>query len=193
MENNEKLFYNKLKDIFIGAKIEGKSGFINLMNIKSNYFDIIFKELNKEINEKIREFPEFREEMFDKLYTFFNTYFSESGSIYFTYTPLKSKIYDKIYTNQDDVILFWKTRMLYYVKTDKLWNNLSIDYDKDGLKYKVSFDCSKLEHKSGNEKKDIIYELSEIKDNTINFYIKYSERGNTTKTSFPGIWDFFWP
>ncbi|MCW1291809.1 MAG: site-specific DNA-methyltransferase, partial [Candidatus Rehaiarchaeum fermentans] len=98
MENSEVLFYNKLKDIFIGAKIEGNSGFINLMRIKSNYFDLVFKELSKEINEKIKEFPEFREEMFDKLYTFFNTYFSESGSIYFTYTPLKSKIYDKIYT-----------------------------------------------------------------------------------------------
>ncbi|MEM0139513.1 MAG: site-specific DNA-methyltransferase, partial [Ferroplasma sp.] len=187
MEKNEELFYNKLKDIFIGAKIEGNSGFINLMNIKSNYFDVIFKELNKEINEKINGFSDFREEMFDKLYTFFNTYFSESGSIYFTYTPLKSNIYDKIYTNQDDVILFWKTRMLYYVKTDKLWSNLSIDYDKDGLKYKVSFDSSKLEHKSGNEKKHIKYELKEIKDKDkdkdINFYVKYSENGNITKTS----------
>ncbi|MEM4067935.1 MAG: site-specific DNA-methyltransferase, partial [Candidatus Micrarchaeaceae archaeon] len=93
------------------------------------------------------------------------------------------KIYDKIYTNQDDVILFWKTRMLYYVKTDKLWNNLSLEYDKDGLQYKVYFDCSKLEHKSGNEKKDIVYELSEVKGNSINFYVKYSERGNMTKTS----------
>ncbi|MEM4966589.1 MAG: site-specific DNA-methyltransferase, partial [Sulfolobales archaeon] len=183
VEKSEELFYNKLKDIFIGAKIEGNSGFINLMRIKSSYFDVVFKELSKEINEKIKEFPEFREEMFDKLYTFFNTYFSESGSIYFTYTPLKSKIYDKIYTNQDDVILFWKTRMLYYVKTDKLWNNLSIEYEKNGLKYKVYFDCSKLEHKSGNEKKNVVYELGEVKDNTITFYVKYSERGNTTKIS----------
>ncbi len=182
MEKHEELFYNKLKDIFIGAKIEGNSGFINLMNIKSNYFKEIFRELSKDVNEKLNSFPEFREEMFDKLYTFFNTYFSESGSIYFTYTPLKSKIYDKIYTNQDDVILFWKTRMLYYVKTDKLWNNISIDYDKDGVKYKAGFDCSKLEHKSGNERKNIIYELTEIKEG-ITFLVKYSERGVTTKKS----------
>jgi adenine-specific DNA-methyltransferase len=62
--------------------------------------------------------------MYDKLNIFFSSSFSESGSIYFTYTPLKSKIYDKIYTDQDDVILFWKTRMLYYVKIKELFKSL---------------------------------------------------------------------
>ncbi|MGC8483952.1 MAG: site-specific DNA-methyltransferase, partial [Thermodesulfobium sp.] len=93
MEKNEQLFYDKLKDIFIGAKVQGNSGFVNLMKIKSSYFDVVFKELKKEIDKKTKEFPEFKEEMFDKLNTFFSSYFSESGAIYFTYTPLKSKIY----------------------------------------------------------------------------------------------------
>ena len=93
MNQKEKLFFDQLKDIFIGVKIEGESGFINLMRIKSAYFDVIFKELNKEIEEETKDFPDFKEEMFDKLYTFFKTYFSESGSIYFNYTPLKSKIW----------------------------------------------------------------------------------------------------
>ena len=180
MEKNEQLFYDKLKDIFIGAKIEGNSGFVNLMKIKSSYFDVVFKELKKEIDEKLKEFLDFKEEMYDKLNTFFSTYFSESGSIYFTYTPLKSKIYDKIYTDQDDVILFWKTRMLYYVKTDKIWNNLTVEYDKDGVKYRILFDVSKLEHKSGNEKKEIIYQLNDIKNNEISFYVLYSEKGKET-------------
>ena len=182
MNKNERLFYNKLRDIFIGAKIEGNSGFINLMKIKSSYFDIIFKELNKEVNEKIKEFPEFREELFDKLFTFFQAYFSESGSIYFTYTPLKSKIYDKIYTNQNDVILFWKTRMLYYVKTDKLWNNLKVEYEKDSIKYAINFDISKLQQKSGNEKKNIIYSLGKFNKDEITFFPIYSDKGRTTKT-----------
>jgi len=180
MEKNEQLFYDKLKDIFIGAKIEGNSGFVNLMKIKSSYFDIVFKELKKEIDEKLTEFPDFKEEMYDKLNTFFSTYFSESGSIYFTYTPLKSKIYDKIYTDQNDVILFWKTRMLYYVKTDRLWNNLTVEYDKDDVKYKIYFDVSKLEHKSANEKREVIYQLNDIKGNEISFYALYSERGRKT-------------
>ena len=181
MNKNEKLFYDKLKDIFIGAKIEGNSGFINLMRIKSQYFDSVFKQLNNEIDEELKEFPDFREEMFDKLYTFFNAYFSESGSIYFNYTPLKSKIYDKIYTNQNDVILFWKTRMLYYVKSDKIWNNLKVGYNKDGVKYQIIFDVSSLEHKSGNEKKSIIYELKSMDANRITFNVSYSEKGRLTK------------
>ena len=134
MNQKEKLFFDQLKDIFIGAKIEGESGFINLMRIKSAYFDVIFKELNKEIEEETKDFPDFKEEMFDKLYTFFKTYFSESGSIYFNYTPLKSKVYERIYSPNKDVILFWKTHMLYYVKTDRLWNNLTIDFDEDGVR-----------------------------------------------------------
>jgi len=181
MNQKEKLFFDQLKDIFIGAKIEGESGFINLMRIKSAYFDVIFKELNKEIEEKTKDFPDFKEEMFDKLYTFFKTYFSESGSIYFTYTPLKSKIYEKIYTPNKDVVLFWKTHMLYYVKTDKLWNNLTIDFDEDGVRYKINYDVSKLQHKKANEKREIIYELKEIKDREITFDVLYSERGRKTK------------
>ncbi len=181
MNQKEKLFFDKLKDIFIGAKIEGESGFINLMKIKSAYFDVIFKELNKEIEEKTKDFPDFKEEMFDKLYTFFKTYFSESGSIYFNYTPLKSKVYERIYSPNKDVILFWKTHMLYYVKTDRLWNNLTIDFDENGVRYKINFDVSKLQHKKANEKREIIYELKEIKDREITFNVLYSERGRKTK------------
>ena len=183
MEKNESLFYDKLKNIFIGEKIEGNSGFVNLMRIKSSYFDVVFNELKKEIDEKAKEFPEFKEEMYDKLNTFFQGYFSESGSIYFTYTPLKSKIYDRIYTSQDDVILFWKTRMLYYVKTDKICNNLSIEYKKDSLIYNIDFDVSKLEQKSGNEKREIIYELKGINGNKISFDVIYSKNGRKTDSS----------
>ncbi len=182
MTQKEKLFFDQLKDIFIGAKIEGDSGFINLMRMKSAYFDIIFKELNKEIEGKTKEFPEFKEEMFDKLYSFFKTYFSESGSIYFSYTPLKSKVYEQVYTNNKDVALFWKTQMLYYVKSDKIWKNLTIDFDEDGISYKIHFDVSKLEHKKGNEKKEIMYELKNVKEKEITFNVFYSEKGRKTKT-----------
>jgi len=181
MNQKEKLFFDQLKDIFIGAKIRGKSGFINLMRIKSAYFDVIFKELNKDIEEKTKDFPEFKEEMFDKLYTFFKTYFSESGSIYFIYTPLKSKVYERIYSPEKDVMLFWKTHMLYYVKTDRLWNNLTIDFDEDGVRYKINFDVSKLQHKRANEKREIIYELKQIENKEITFDVLYSERGRKTK------------
>jgi len=180
MDQKEKLFFDKLKDIFIGAKIEGDSGFINLMKIKSAYFDFIFKELNKDIEVKTAGSHAFREEMFDKLYTFFKTYFSDSGSIYFSYTPLKSKIYEQVYTNNRDVILFWKTHTLYYVKTDRLWNNLTVDFDAGGIEYKINFDVSELEHKKANEKREIIYELKEIKEKEVTFTVLYSGRGRKT-------------
>jgi len=149
----ERQFLEMLKNMFIGARIEGQSGFINLMQIKSRYFDAVFSQILREIQEKTKEFPDFKDEMFEKLYTFFSIYFSETGSIYFSNTSLKSKVYEKVYSN-DDVSLFWKTHMLYYVKTEKLWQSMSIEPDDD-FPYKVTFDASKLEHqKSKREEGD---------------------------------------
>jgi adenine specific DNA methylase Mod len=177
--NKEQKFYNTLKDIFVGAKIEGESGYINLMRIKSRYYEKgVFPILQKDINTSLEPFTEFKEEFFDKLYTFFNRYFSESGSIYFRYTPIHQNIYEKVYTNDKDVILFWKTHMLYYVKTDRLFKNLGIEIDS----FKFFFDVSRLEHKKTNEKREIIYEFKEKrKDKTIIFNVFYSERGRKTK------------
>lgn len=35
----EQKFFNALRDIFIGAKVEGDSGYIKLMRIKSRYYE----------------------------------------------------------------------------------------------------------------------------------------------------------
>ena len=86
---HEQKFFNALNDIFVGAKIEGESGYINLMAIKSRYYKTgVFPQLTKDIAAALVDFPDFREELFDKLYSFFQRYFSESGSIYFRYTSL---------------------------------------------------------------------------------------------------------
>ncbi len=176
----EQRFFNALKEIFIGAKVEGESGYINLMKIKSRYYEsAVFPALQRDIEKALKPFPDFREELFDKLYTFFHRYFSKSGSIYFNYTPIHQNVYEKIYTDEKDVVLFWKTHMLYYVKTDRLFNSLEIE--SDGAKF--FFDASKLEHKKANEKRDLIYEFKEVrKDKSISFLVYYSERGRQTKT-----------
>jgi adenine specific DNA methylase Mod len=163
----------------VGAKIEGESGYINLMRIKSKYFsEGVFPRLTKDIDEALKPFPEFREELFDKLYTFFKRYFSESGSIYFNYTPIHQNVYEKVYTDDDDVILFWKTHMLYYVKTDRLFNSLPVEIDD----FKFYFDVSTLEYKKAMEKREIVYEFKEKKsDGTIVFNVYYSEKGRQTK------------
>ena len=69
--------------MFTGAKVEGDSGFVNLMRMKQAYFQSIRPELMEGIDRRAERNSSFREELFDKLYTFFNRYFCESGSIYF--------------------------------------------------------------------------------------------------------------
>jgi adenine specific DNA methylase Mod len=184
----EQKFYKALQDVFIGAKIEGQGGFVNLMKIKSNYYRKIEDILKKDIETALKSYPKFRDELFDKLYSFFSRYFTESGSIYFNSTPFHNNIYEKVYTDEKDVILFWKTQMLYYVKTDRIFRSLPVEFPafaeasagRDGFKF--YFDASRIENKKANEKRGLIYELKEIKeDRTIVFTVLYSEKGTKTK------------
>jgi adenine-specific DNA-methyltransferase len=156
-DKSQERFYDALRELFVGAKVEGESGFINLMRIKSRYYtDGVFPKLQKDIDSALKPFPGFRQELFDKLYDFFHRYFSPSGSIYFQHTPAHRNIYEKVYTDDRDVVLFWKTHMLYYVKTDRLFNSLEVEVDDR----KFFFDASTLEHKRSNEKRELVYEFT---------------------------------
>ena len=175
----EQKFYKILQDVFIGAKVEGTGGFVNLMKIKSNYYIKIERFLKNDIESALNQYKSFREELFDKLYSFFSRYFTESGSIYFNSTPFHNNIYEKVYTDNRDVILFWKTQMLYYVKTDKIFRSMPVEFD--GLKF--YFDAATIENKKANEKRSLIYEFKEAKeDKAIVFNVYYSEKGRVTKT-----------
>jgi adenine specific DNA methylase Mod len=174
----EQKFYKALQDVFIGAKIEGEGGFVNLMRIKSNYYRKIESILKKDIEAALKNYPKFRDELFDKLYSFFSRYFTESGSIYFNSTPFHNNIYEKVYTDEKDVILFWKTQMLYYVKTDRIFRSLPVEFEG----FMFYFDASKIESKKANEKRSLVFELSKVReDGTIIFGVQYSERGRKTK------------
>ena len=176
----EKLFLNALRDIFVGAKVEGDSGYVNLMRIKSRYYEQgVFPQLQKDITAALQPFPDFREELFDKLFTFFQRYFSESGSIYFRYTALHQNVYEKVYTDDRDVILFWKTHMLYYVKTDRIFTSLNVEVD--GVKF--FFDASRMTLKKSNEKREVVYAFRKVQpeDGTLVFDVVYSEKGKTTR------------
>ncbi len=59
----EQKFYNALQDIFIGAKIEGQGGFVNLMKIKSNYYSKIEKILKDDIEKNIKKYQSFQEKI----------------------------------------------------------------------------------------------------------------------------------
>lgn len=176
---HEQKFLQALKDVFIGAPVEGESGYINLMRIKARYFEQgIAPRLMADVRAALAPFPTFREELFDKLYSFFHRYFSESGSIYFRYTPLHQNVYARVYTDDRDVMLFWKTHMLYYVKTDRLFQNMEIKVDN----FTFYFDVSALQHKQANEKRALVFDFAERRaDDTLVFTVAYSERGSKTK------------
>lgn len=176
----EKRFNDALRDLFVGAKVDGQSGYINLMRLKAAYYEHrVGPHLLEDVAKALKDFPDFREELFDKLHAFFSRYFSKSGSICFAYTPGHMSVYEKVYTDEQDVVLFWKTHMLYYVKTDRLFRDLKVELDGQTF----FFDCTALEHKKNNEKRQLVFDFQKVeRDGTIRMGVVYSERGRITKT-----------
>src|SRR3989338_8783447 len=151
----EQKFYNILQDLFVGAKLEGDSGYVNLMNIKTDYFNKIRERIKKEVETKFKSGEP--EDLFDRLYTFFDSYFSDGGAIFFSSTPAYKNIYAKVYSDREDTALFWKTAKLYYVKSEanyKSIKDLSINSDPE-IAFDFDFDASLLKHKQANEKKEL--------------------------------------
>lgn len=156
---HEKQFYQALEDLFVGAKIEGTGGYVNLLQIKSAYYKVILAKFKEEVEQNaILRNSAAREEFFDRLYSFFRNYFSENASVYFCKTAYGDKKYERVYTDDKDVILFWKTNMLYYVKSDILFKNIVVSVEgEDRVEHKFAFDCSTLLGKQNNEKKELIF------------------------------------
>lgn len=195
---NENKFYQALESIFTGANIEGDSGYVNLLKIKSSYYKLILEEFKKSVNNEQIITDSFKEEFFDKLYSFFEKYFSESGSVYFVKTANWQRVYEQVYTDNKDVVLFWKTHMLYYVKSDILFQSIDVNIvdDESKQEYNFYFDVGNLQAKQNNEKKALIFTFREVKENktseevlnnkqgkkTFVFDVSYSEKGTKTKT-----------
>jgi len=192
----EKAFWESLERLFIGEKIEGDSGYVNLMKIKSKYFNEYIKPKLLEFIENKRINKDYKEELFSNLYAFFDRYFSENGSIYYKYTPLYYSLYERVYgeknkfilktfdndyeqilSEKKDVSLFWKTKMLYYIKTDKIISSMEVIIDEKS----IYFDTSDLNLKQNNEKRRFYYDLKEINENRIILKVMYSEKNKSTK------------
>ncbi len=193
MNNSEQKFYQALNNLFVGAKIEShkENGYINLMRIKYGYYRRVLGKLKAEIDNDPILRGDFREEFFDKLYDFFHKYFSESGSVYFVKTYAYDKIYEKVYSDSKDVTLFWKTHMLYYVKSDILFQSIDVEVeDEVGNTFYFFFDVGELEAKQNNEKRELVFSFKEVKQEkdddgnekqTLILSVAYSERGKKTK------------
>lgn len=155
----EKRFFNALEGIFKGTKIEGQGGFVNLLRIKEDYYKKVLSQFKKEIDEDLILVDENKENFYDVIGNFFDKYFSENGSIYFVKSANWQKVYEKVYTDNKDVVLFWKTNMLYYVKSDKIFNtiNTKIDDKENNISYVFKFDVSEMYSKKNNEKGNLYY------------------------------------
>ncbi|GHR92243.1 hypothetical protein VN0682_02070 [Helicobacter pylori] len=198
MKTNEAQFYEVLENLFIGVKIEDKqeslldpnakamkNGMLNLMKAKSKYYQSKKQELEKFIDLKCQNNNDLKEELFDKLYSFFKRYLSANGGIYFNDTPL----YDSLYTKSDyekcslkkDTALFYKTKDLYYVKSETNYKDFCFELEN----MVFNFDTSSLESKKNNEKIDLVFNLkdTDTKTNTLNFSVTLSSKGNQTKIS----------
>ncbi|WP_120862920.1 site-specific DNA-methyltransferase [Helicobacter pylori] len=202
MKTNEAQFYEVLENLFIGVKIEDqpeslldpnakamKNGMLNLMKAKSQYYHHKKQKLEKLIDLKCQNNNDLKEELFDKLYSFFKRYLSANGGIYFNDTPL----YDSLYTKSDyekcslkkDTALFYKTKDLYYVKSETIYKDFC--FELEGILF--NFDTSSLESKKYNEKVDLVFDLKNIvkdidtKTNTLNFSVTLSSKGTQTKTN----------
>ncbi len=198
MKTNEAQFYEVLENLFIGVKIEDKqeslldpnakavkNGMLNLMKAKSKYYQSKKQELEKLIDLKCQDNNDLKEELFDKLYSFFKRYFSANGGIYFNDTPL----YDSLYTKsgyekcslKKDTALFYKTKDLYYVKSETIYKDFCFELEN----ILFNFDASLLESKKYNEKVDLVFTLkdTDTKTNTLNFSVTLSSKGTQTKTN----------
>lgn len=179
---NENKFYESLEKIFVGAEIAGEGGYVNLLAIKSKYYKKILSIFKKDVDSNVI-IQTFKEEFFDRLYSFFEKYFSECGSVYFAQTAFSKNVYEKVYTDNKDVVLFWKTNMLYYVKSDILFQNIDVAIkDEFGTEYKFFFDCEQLRNKQSNEKKELIFNYVKTEGGKYWFNVVYSERGRVNKT-----------
>ncbi|GAA8255862.1 hypothetical protein HpNP105_06980 [Helicobacter pylori] len=195
MKTNEALFYEVLENLFIGVKIEDeqeslldpspkavKSGMVNLMKAKSQYYQSKKQELEKLIALKCQNNNDLKEELFDKLYSFFKRYLSANGGIYFNDTPL----YDSLYTKsgyekcslKKDTALFYKTKDLYYVKSETNYKDFCFELEN----ILFNFDTSFLESKKNNEKIELVFNLkdTDAKTNTLNFSVTLSSNGRVT-------------
>ncbi|EIU9967165.1 site-specific DNA-methyltransferase [Campylobacter coli] len=170
----KKAFYSKLEDCYLGAKIknsqnQAKNGFTNLLAIKEKYF------------QKIKDYLDAKElyiDIYNKLYNFFSTYLNETGTPFFYDTPMYKNIYARVYSNSKDTNLFYKTQNLYYVKSDTIYNPLSLQSEDE--KYTLNFLTDEYEQNADNNKSKIIFYLQNIQDGNINIKVINSKNHDGT-------------
>ncbi|KGI56321.1 site-specific DNA-methyltransferase [Campylobacter sp. MIT 97-5078] len=160
-------FYSRLESSYLGSKIKDikdKSGFTNLLEIKAKYFKHLKSKLENFIGADTYE----NQDIYNKLYTFFDTYLNETGTPFFNDTPIYKNIYARVYSNSSDTSLFYKTQDLYYVKSDTLYKDMVFE----GENYILSFDASEFKQNADNTKNKIFFKIKSIEQEEQDLQIK---------------------
>lgn len=189
-KTKEEDFYRILGELFVGTEVDGKSGFISLMRAKSSYYEKTVEPAIKEAVRKAAEeefkFPMFREDMFSHLHEFFKRYFCESGSVYFRHVRRSQEIYQRVYAEDKDLELAWKTQGMYYVKSDYLIQSMAVEAKDGNAVIPMWFDASDMEKRANNERRNFVFEYDEAKTTvdgkkTMCFKVAFSKNGRVTK------------
>ncbi len=180
MTLSEEQFFDLLKDLFVGSKIEGSSGYTNLLRIKSEYFDTIAAKLKGEFRGIIAGHPSASISLFDGLAEFFGICFSESGGICIKDEGSVPILHGKKYDSTSGVEVFWNTQGHYYVKTDRMWKSAEIKVISGACPILVKIDASEIEGKVSNEKRTLTFELGHAEGNIVTLIPKYSNQGKAT-------------
>ncbi|EOH0178779.1 site-specific DNA-methyltransferase, partial [Campylobacter jejuni] len=101
-------------------------------------------------------------------------------------------IYARVYSNSKDTSLFYKTQNLYYVKSDTIYNPLSLQ--SEDKKYTLNFLTDEYEQNADNNKSKINFYLQNIQDDNINIKVinsKNNDGANVFKQNSSEFSDVF--
>lgn len=173
--NNKQKFYSQLQNLYVGAKLDGKGGIAKLLQFKCQYFTQIKPLIESEIK---KYFPDQSDaglaELYDKLYTFFSSYITDGGSIYFSDTPAYKNVYAKVYFDTYDTALFYKTKDLYYVKSQIMYQtieNLTFNIEDKTSGVYFDFDASDYIPTNNNAKEKVLILFTGIKNFKLQFKV----------------------
>ncbi|EIA4424704.1 site-specific DNA-methyltransferase, partial [Campylobacter jejuni] len=119
-------------------------------------------------------------------------YLNETGTPFFYDTPMYKNIYARVYSNSKDTSLFYKTQNLYYVKSDTIYNPLSLQ--SEDKKYTLNFLTDEYEQNADNNKSKINFYLQNIQDDNINIKVinsKNNDGANVFKQNSSEFSDVF--
>jgi len=200
----KKVFEKELEDIYLGKikDIKGDGGYINLIKIKSQFYNDILKAIEK-CEPKLapkdnpdeytgKDHEDYLKLIYEHIYTFFSKYLNDTGTPFYSKIKSYNGTYAPVYKD-DDVSLFWKTQDLYYVKSEKLFDKMSFNIG-DITYY---FNVDELKRQTANEKltykflidiNDITVSQDDSNNNYYNFIIKVISTKND-KALFENLYD----